>query len=285
MYINLNGEYYLSNELSILHSNRAFRYGDSLFETIRVISGRPLFLPLHFSRLKHGMQILQYEPTPGFTFSLIAQQIEDLLHKNNITAGGRVRLTVFRKGEKSMYTPETNAKNYLIEAEPLQENFYQLNERGWYVDLYQEDTKKKSPFCAIKTGSSLFYVLAGLYKKQKQLDDVIILNENYRLCEALASNIFLYRNRTLYTPSQEELPVNGIMRSVIMEVARSNKISVVEGAFHPTSLLQADEVFLTNVIKGITWVAGYRQKRYYHHFASEMINWINELIREDIEKS
>jgi branched-chain amino acid aminotransferase len=277
LYINLNGEFFLADAPVLYASNRAFRYGDSVFESIRVINGEPIFLNEHFERLKNSMQILGFEPSLHFTYRNLFEQILEIIERNNIKNGGRIRLTVFRN-DGGYYTPDTNEKSYLIECTPLSENLYNLNQAGFHIDLYTKIKKNQNVYASLKTGNALMYVMAANYKKEAKLDECIILNQNDRICEAISSNIFLYKSGTLYTPSLSEGCLDGIMRGKIIELAKQLNIRVIEEAFTPTNLLQADEIFLTNVISGIRWVISYKQKRYFNTMAKKIVEELNRQI-------
>lgn len=277
LYINLNGEFFLADAPVLYASNRAFRFGDSVFESIRVINGEPVFLNEHFERLKNSMQILGFEPSLHFTYRNLFEQILELIERNNIEKGGRIRLTVFRN-DGGYYTPDTNEKSYLLECTPLPENLYNLNQVGFHIDLYTKIKKHQNIYASLKTGNALMYVMASNFKKEAELDECVILNQSDRICEAISSNIFLYKSGTLYTPSLSEGCLNGIMRSKIIELAKQLNIRVIEEAFTPTNLLQADEIFLTNVISGIRWVISYKQKRYFNTMAKKLVEELNRQI-------
>ena len=136
LYINFNGFLYEEDEPIFTIKNRGFRYGDALFESIRVINGKPCFLEDHFIRLKKGMEVLKMR-RGSISFNDIKAQIEKLIEKNQIKKGGRVRLSVFRAAE-GLYAPENESKMYVIEAKPFHENEYLLNEKGLNVDIYNE---------------------------------------------------------------------------------------------------------------------------------------------------
>ena len=72
--------------------------------------------------------------------------------------------------------------------------------------------------------------------------------------------------------------IGGIMRMTVINTALSNNITVYENSLMPQNLLNADEVFLTNTISGITWVRGFQQKRYYNDTAKKIIGLINEQV-------
>ena len=262
LYINVDGFLYKEDEKVFTVNNRAFKYGDALFETIRVIDGQPRFLEDHFIRLKKGMQVLKMH-SANISFSELKDQIVNLIEKNHIKKGGRVRLTVYRSGD-GLYTPENEGKSYVIEAYPIDENKYTLNTNGLSVNIYNDLKRPRNILSQIKTTNSIPHVLIGIYKKEKGLDDCIVLNDQGRIVEALSSNIFLYKNNNLYTPSVEEGCMDGVMRKQVLQIAKEMNINVFEGMVNGSMLLQADELFLTNAINGLKWVVSYGQKRYFN---------------------
>ena len=271
LYINFNGFLYREDEKVFTINNRAFKYGDALFETIRIIDGEPCFIEDHFVRLKKGMKVLKMH-------SGNKEQVTRLIEKNHIKKGGRIRLTVFRSAE-GYYTPEEGeGKSYVIEAVSLADNSYVLNEKGSSVDIYNELKRRRNVLSQIKTTNNIPHVLTGIYKRENNLDDCIVLNDQDRIVEAISSNIFLYKNNNLYTPSLDEGCMDGVMRRQVLRIAKEMNINVFEGMVNGSMLLQADELFLTNAIKGIEWVVAYREKRYFNTATKEILEKINQLV-------
>lgn len=275
-YINYDGKLYPENEKIFTINNRAFKYGDAVFETIRVINGQPVFVHDHFTRLKKGMDLLRMNTIP-LTFEELYEQILHLIEKNKITEGARVRITVFRVGE-GLYTPVNDTKSYVIEAVPISKNLYELNEEGLHIDLYTDIKVHPTILTQIKTTNKIPNVLTGIYKKEHDLDDCLMINEQHHIVEAISSNVFLYKNNTLYTPSISEGCIDGITRKHIIEVANSMNITVIEGAVTGSMLLQTDELFLTNSIAGIKWVKEYRGKFYTNETTKLILEKFNEVV-------
>jgi len=235
-YINYNGFLYEEDETIFTVKNRAFKYGDALFETIRVINGNPCFIEDHFKRLKHGMSVLKMEPTE-ISFKELLSQINNLLIKNGIKKGGRARLTVFRTGE-GFYAPLKQGKSYLIEAVEIKDNAYVLNENGLNVDVFSDLKQSSNILSQIKTANCIPHILAGIYKTENNLNDCLILNEHGRITEAVSSNIFLYKNNNIYTPALEEGCMNGIMRKKVLEICKNLHINIFEGMITGSMLLK-----------------------------------------------
>ena len=82
----------------------------------------------------------------------------------------------------------------------------------------------------------------------------------------------------LYTPHLEDGCVGGTMRMQVINSALENEIKVYETSLTPQNLLAADEIFLTNAIKGIQWVGSYRTKRYFHKISDVLIERLNQKV-------
>lgn len=205
----------------------------------------------------------------------IYEFIINLLKHNVHAPHARVRLTVFRNGG-GLYTPETNDISFLIESEELPFG-YQLNHKGYWVDIYADIKKSINKLSNIKSGNALMFVMAGIAKQSMKLDDCFLINENGIICESISSNIFVVKNGTLYTAPLTEGCVAGIMRKQIMSLATENKILTFESAITSYTLMNGDEVFLTNSIHGIQWVGQFKDKFYTNKMALYFIDKLNEL--------
>ncbi len=263
-----------AGEPSLMHGNRAFCYGDALFETIHGNGTRLQFFKDHHSRLQRGMEILGMDknslPEPGSIESAIVR----LLNKNHLYNGVRVRLTVFRNGG-GFFTPDSGSCSFLAEASPLPYDRYRLNEKGLKVGLYNSLIKQADSLANLKTANSLLYIMAGLHKKEAGLDDCIILNTENRLAECISSNLFLIKKGVLFTPALSEGCVEGIMRRQILRIAEKEGIGHSETRLGEEDLNLADEFFLTNSITGIRWVVAYGKKRYFSKTSKKLIALLN----------
>ncbi len=276
-YINLNGEFIEASSPVLFKDNRAFNYGDALFETLYAQGTHIHFLKDHLQRLRHGMQVLKMDITPVFDDEKMEQEISRLLNKNRLYKGVRIKLNVFRDTE-GLYAPETNEASYLIQATPVNHEKYILNEKGLVIDVFPEIQQPLNKLSGLKTTNRLINVMAGLYKSsQGLLDDCIILNDNGTIAEAISSNLFIVKGNKIYTPPLKDGCVEGITRKKIIELSSVLSFHCKEHSLKTGDLLLADEIFLTNAIKGIMWVVAFKQKRYYNKTAKMLIEQLNKL--------
>lgn len=273
-----NGHFISIYEPAISFTNRAFRYGDALFESIRVSNGEIMFLPDHIARIKLGMTVLRMNVPAEFKTENIKEMIQVLLLKNNLKQDARVRLTVLRN-EGGYYAPETNDISFLIETETLLHKGYELNQKGLWVDIYAEIRKQINKLSTIKSTNALYYVMAGLAKQSMNLDECFLVNEHGHICEAISSNVFVVKNGSLFTAPLSEGCVAGVMRKQILNIAHHHKILCFENPITVNTLMNGDEIFLTNSIKGVQWVGQFKQKYYTNKMAVFFTEKLNQLTR------
>ncbi len=274
-YINYNGNIIESSKPVFTAANRAFRYGDALFETIRLMQGEILFFEKHLSRLSRSMELLKMNPNDDLTFHNLYLSIRHLDQVNNLKGNGRIRLEVFRN-DGGLYTPYSNDVSYLIETSPVTNKEYVLNEHGLKIELYTDIKKPVSRLSNLKSSNALYYVMAGLHKNSLNTGDCLVLNTDGRIAEAISSNIFLVDSGKVFTPALTEACVAGVMRESVIEHLQSHRIPLIEKGITVDDLLKADEIFLTDVIHGMRWVSAFRNKRYFNSFSRALLSEINE---------
>ena len=243
-----DGKLIPKSEFTLSLSNRAFRYGDALFETILISNGVPANLPLHLERLARGMELLKMDLPNWLEGKEIHEALQELSQANKLPYG-RARMTVYRSGE-GLYSPEINDVTYVIEIEGIRPN----DPSGLQVGIYRETKKPIHLLSNLKTSNALQYVLAGVYKKEKGYDDCLILNEKGSVAEAISSNVFFIKGNNLFTPATGEGCVLGVMRKKILMAAHSYFDAVTECEILPEDLIGFDEAYLSNAIQGIRWI-------------------------------
>jgi branched-chain amino acid aminotransferase len=275
LFINFNGEILPADTKLLTVANRAFKYGDGLFESMRLMKGELKFADMHADRLQRGMKALKIDGYSQMDAWFLKEKAEELAARNK-TKHGRLRLTVYRDAE-GLYAPTLNKMGYCLEITPVDEPRYFLNSKGLIMDIFTDLPKPSNYLSNIKTCNSLIYVMAAIFKVQNKLDEVFLLNQNGFLCEAGSSNIFVWYQDHLYTPALSEGCVEGVMRQVIINIAKKNNIAVTEAQINPEILYEADEVFLTNASRGIQCVMGYGVKRYFNRVSKLLLDELNKL--------
>ncbi|MCC9016911.1 aminotransferase class IV [Flavobacterium lipolyticum] len=278
--INFNGNI-VAEEDNILTQNRAFLYGDGVFETVKIINNKILFLEDHYFRLMASMRVVRMEIPMNFTMEYFEEQILNLVQQKGISASARARITVFRK-EGGFYLPKTNEVSYLIHATVLEDVLYTLNSAEYEVDLYKDFYVTKQLLSSIKTTNKMINVTGSIFAHENGLANCILLNDTKNVVEVLQGNLFMVVGNKLITPPVSEGCLNGVMRKQILALAKKVEgIEVVEEIISPFDLQKADELFLTNVITGIQPITKYRKKDFTSNLAQLLLQKLNESISEN----
>lgn len=263
---------------SLLH-NRGFLYGDALFETVKILDGKILFLEDHYFRLMSSMRILRMEIPMNFTMEFFENEILNEVKKEQLQASARARMTVFRS-EGGFYLPKNNNIEYVISVSKIEKPIYQIENSSYEIDIFKDFYVSKQLISTLKSTNKIIQITGSIYANENGLDNCILLNENKNATEALNGNIFMLKDNILTTPPVSEGCLNGIMRKQIIPLAKTiDGLSVEEAIISPFDLQKADELFITNVIKGIQPITKYRKKEFETNLSQTLISKLNTKIR------
>ena len=275
--INFNGTI-ISEDATILTKNRAFLYGDAVFETVKIINSKILFLEDHYFRLMSAMRVVRMEIPMNFTMEFLEEQILSIVENNQVIDSARARITVYRN-DGGYYLPQNNTVSYLIHAVGLENKAYTIEKKRYEVDLYKDFYITKQLLSSVKTTNKIINITGSIYANENGLDNCLLLNDSKNVVEALQGNIFMLKGNKLITPPISEGCLNGVMRRQILGLAKKiENIEVVEGVISPFDLQKADELFITNVIKGIQPITQYRKKQFSTNMAEKLGVKLNEMI-------
>ncbi len=249
-----NGSFYPADAALLTVQNRSFKWGDGVFETMKVWNGRLLLQPLHFERLFTSLKVVGIDSGTFLTPGILVERVLELCLRNGCLSSARIRLAVFRCDD--------NSAGYSIEAVPLDERVNQWQENGLTIVLYPFARKSMDAFSNLKSANFLPYVLAQLYANERGADDAVVLNASGYLCDSSRANLFCLRGNNLYTPALHQGCVNGVMRRIVLEEAKQLGFRCRQEEVSEDDLLAADEVFLTNAIQLLRWVKAYKNKTY-----------------------
>lgn len=253
--LNYNGRIVAFDDVNITPDNRAYKYGDSVFETIKVINGKLVFWEDHYFRLMASMRMLRMKIPMNFTLEYLEEEILKTISINNQN-NSRVRLSITRK-DGGFYTPTTNEIDYLIDCREIKSK----TKNSYKVDLFKDFYLYSGHLSTIKTNNKLIHTLASIFAKENELDNCILLNERKGIVEATNASLFLIKGTLIKTPLLTEGCLKGIARQKVIQIIKSSgDYQIEEAIISPFEIQKADEVFITNSIIGIQPVTNYRKK-------------------------
>lgn len=280
--VNFNGTIVSTEQANVSISNRAYAYGDGLFETIKVVNGKLFFWEDHYFRLMASMRIMRMDIPMAFTMEFLENEVQRTLQANKLESrAARVKIQVDR-GFGGLYLPDENSEVfYTVKAVEIDSPFYLENEYEDYtVDLYKDFYMAKGLLSGLKSNNKALQVIGSIYAKENGFSNCLVLNSDKSVIEALNGNLFLVKGDRVKTPPLADGCLKGVMRKQIIELILTDMNLIFEEAsISPFELQKADELFITNVITGIQSIGQYRKKIFTNDLAKELIKKLNIRLR------
>ena len=272
--INYNGNF---KDQSLDHfNNRGFLFGDSVFETIKVVNNKIIYWEEHYLRLMSSMRILRIEIPSLYNPDFFEEEIRKTNLKIDSFFTGRVRLTIFRR-EGGLYLPDYNDPIFVINSQKTDQKLFNVNLNSYKVDLFKDYQIQSNLISNLKTNNRVVNVIGSIYAKENDLDNCILLNDQKVVSEFLNGNIFIVKNNHVITPPISSGCLNGIMRNKIIElINKLTNLEIEEKDFSPYELISSDEIWVSNSISGIIPVTEYRRKKFSNKVAITIINYLNK---------
>ena len=216
--VNFNGVLISSENIKLSLENRAFKYGDAIFETVKVLNKKVVFWEDHYFRLMASMRMLRMKIPIEFTLEFLEQEILKTVAAQQEANAYRIRLNIFRK-DGGLYTPKTNKIDFTIE---VKESTYQIKD-FYSLDVYKDFYNYSGLLSTIKTNNRMVNTLASIFADENDLDNCILLNEKKGVVEVTNGNIFVVKGKVVKTPALTEGCIKGITRLKVLEILFKNK--------------------------------------------------------------
>ena len=243
MYL-LNGE--STSQIDFL--DRGFQYGDGLFETIEVLDGTPVFLSQHLQRLSNGCERLLI-PFPAL--ELLEKEAFQIAHQSDASQVVLKLIVTRGVGGRGYRQPETIQATRLFSLHPFPDYPAHFKQQGIVARFCRTRLSRNPLLAGIKHLNRLEQVLARAEWNSSAIQEGVMLDDEKHVIEGTMSNIFMVKNNCLITPALSRCGVDGILRNIIIALAKSNNINVLEQVVEQQALYLADEVFVSNSIIGI----------------------------------
>jgi branched-chain amino acid aminotransferase len=246
MTIFLNGQFVPEAQAVIPISDRGFMYGDGLFETVRVVGGRPFRLPQHLERMMRGADFLKIKLP--FTPKELQQFVEQLIEENQMPEAV-LRVTLTRGPGERGYTPKAEGSPTVVmtlhAAPPLG------NPIQWSLITASFRVLAADPLSSFKTLNKLTHVMARAEAAEKGADEALLINSNGEVAETASGNIFwVYNDKICTTPTGRGV-LPGITRAVVLEVCQALGLLTNKRVIKPEALRNSEGIFITQSAFGI----------------------------------
>jgi len=273
--INFNGK--ITNLSDQLINNRAFLYGDAVFETLIIFNDKILFWEDHYFRLMSSMRIIRLDIPDKYTPEFLKENIIKIHNNISQTGNSRIRINIYRSSG-GKYKPEKNTPFFIISCESINYNTYELNKGHYEVDLYKDYYLDNQLISSIKSNNKIINVVASIYASENGFDNCILLNKDKLVSEFINSNIFIIKDEKIYTPTLKSGCLNGVVRKNLFKILSSSSFQLCEQDLSTFDITQSDEIFGTNIAQGIFSVTKFRKKNYDCSKTKKIITMLNDSI-------
>ncbi len=263
--IYLNGKFTHKDNAYVSVLDRAYLFGDAIYEVVPIYAGVPFLATEHFHRLSQSLKKAGIQNP--FTLQSWLKLITDLYLNNTNSIdnkstkhGGsenkKFYLQISRGVQaQRIHKPGSIQPSCLAFCQTIPPLTQTLPPQDAIII---EDQRWSN--CDIKTTSLLASSMALFAAEQAKVNDVIF-SRNGIITESSSSNVFIVKDNCILTHPADNHVLHGVTRALVIKLAKANGIQVKEQKFTETQLLTADEVWLTGSLKCIVpLVAINRQK-------------------------
>jgi aminodeoxychorismate lyase len=250
MFVFLNGQFLPEAEAVIPVNDRGFMYGDGLFETMRVVEGKPFRFAQHLERMTRGADFLKIKPP--FTPRELEKFAAQLIEQNKMTdAILRVMLTRGPGGRGYMFNGHGKPTVVMtLHAAPLLESSVE-----WNLITSSFRIPAADALSSFKTTSKLLYVMARAEAAEKGADEALLVNTNGEVAETASGNIFwIYHDKICTVPTGRGV-LPGITRAVVLEICQTMGLQTNKRVIKPEALRNSEGIFVTQSALGVVPVS------------------------------
>lgn len=260
MIVYLNSQWIEAAHAAIPINDRGFLLADGVFETARLVGGRYFRLDQHLDRLRASAQQLRIEVPPVQRLRGIFAEIVD----RNQLMEATLRITITRgPGGRGLDTRGAGPPTVLVTAAHVAPDWRERAATGWTLATAQ--TRRPAPISVpsqLKALGRVYAILAHLEAEAAGADDALLLTADGHIAEGPTWNFFWRKDKTLRTAALDGGVLDGVTRSIILELAQRNGYETQEGLWPPSDLEAADEAFASMTSVGVVPIRSLDGKRF-----------------------
>lgn len=235
----LNGQFVNLENARVSINDRGFQFGDGIYEVIRTYQGRIFHLDEHLKRFEKSAREIDL-PLP-FSRPEMKKSIEEACLKSGYPMA-KIYVQMTRgEAERSHAFPAGIKPTFIMTVLKLSPFPPALKASG--VEMITTEDLRWGR-CDIKSLNLLPNVLAQQKAKKAGVYEALMVR-NGKVTEGSISNFFMVKNEAVATPPLSSFILPGVTRDLVLDIARSLKIKVIEKDIPAEEIYRADEVFLS----------------------------------------
>jgi 4-amino-4-deoxychorismate lyase len=257
-------------------TDRGLAYGDGLFSTIKIESGKVIDWSLHLQRLQLGANRLFF---PVINWLLLEEEIFATAQTVKSQPHAVLKIILTRGSGGRGYSPQgCDQPQRIITVSVFPEIYLEWQKKGIAIVQCQTQLGRNKQLAGLKSLARLEQVLIKHELASLQADEGLVCDEFGHVIEGCSANLFIYLNGQWVTPKLDYCGVAGVMRARIL---KNSLIDVIEKEITLNEVNQASSIFLTNALMGIVPVRQYQEKIYSDQ-ALERVIELQTLLNKEI---
>jgi branched-subunit amino acid aminotransferase/4-amino-4-deoxychorismate lyase len=187
----------------------------------------------------------------------LKRQLERTLTKNKLFMGAVLKVSFSFLNEKIQYR---------IESEKFNPADFELNEKGLFIEVFDIIKKPSSSLSNLSLGSEIYWNIARNHMRSTMIDQLLLVNTEDHIIEALESNIYLINGAQIRGASCECGAFLDISQPLLLDIFSKLHLEYSENeAITIEDIRLAEEIMIVNAVEGIKWIVGFEGKRYFNH--------------------
>jgi D-alanine transaminase len=241
-----NGRFTTTDEPVLTVEDRGFQFGDSLYEVMRFIDGKPRFGRAHWERLSRGLRFIDLR-SPWDSWDQFDTTLRQVLERTDFTEGILYVQVTRGTCERVHFYPEDLDPTVVVYSRRFDFPDDRQKEQGTGVVSY---TDLRWKHCDVKSVNLLPNVLAKRAAKVANAGEALLIEDGF-VIEGASSNFFaVMQGRVQTHPSNEQI-LPGVVRDRVISLALAERIRVDERPIRENELFSIDEAFLTSTTLGV----------------------------------
>lgn len=254
MIVFLNGQFVSESQAVVPINDRGFTYGDGLFETMRVVAGRPFRMAQHLERMVRGAEFLKIKLP--YTPKELQKFTEQLIEKNEMP-DAILRVILTRGPGARGYLPNGAGPPTLAMTLHETPALATDSQATWSLVTSPYRIPAADVLSSFKTMSKLLYVMARAEAAERGADEALLVNTNGEAAETATGNLFwVYQDKICTVPTGRGV-LPGITRAVVLEICQTLGLQTNKRVIKPEALRNSDGIFITQSALGIVPVSDF----------------------------
>jgi len=268
-YLLVNGSFVPTEEYQISLAESEANHFSEKFRAIR--SSFPFFSEtLDLVKFKLNLYNQSFPEFTDNDGAALKRQLERTLTKNKHFLGAVLILTIRFTGQKVYFT---------IQSETTDKIGFELNEKGLYVEIFDLIRKSTSTLSNLSLGSEIYWEIAARYLKESSVDEFLLVNSSDHIIETPESNIYLIKGKSVRGASSGQGAYQDITKSLMLDIFNRLNLEYAEDkGITNVDFRDTEEVLVVNSIKGIRWIVGFEEKRYFNNTIRKISELFNQRI-------